>query len=76
MFLLFQEIEISEMFLLFPNTENTALESIKVIWSQNYFTKILKKVFRGHRTMFFFSREMKAWLHQFTSFRRLKLNWM
>jgi len=31
MFLLFQEIEFSEMFLLFPNTENTALESIKVI---------------------------------------------
>ena len=24
----------------------------------------------------FFSREMKAWLHQFTSFRMLKLNWM
>jgi len=31
--------------------ENTALESIKVIRSQNYFSKILKKVFRGHRIM-------------------------
>ena len=40
------------MFFAFGNMEITALESIKVIWSQNGFTKIIKKVFRGHKIKF------------------------